>query len=155
MKWPLAWYLTWTTYGTWLHGDARGSHWNREGVPPDPALEADMRARMTETAVLLTDDQRALVRSAIERVCAENGWPIHALHVRTNHVHIVLSAPAEAGALLRRVKAVASGALSDAAGLPMAGRNGRRRWWTEKGNKVPVEDDRALEEICHYARDCQ
>ena len=26
---PLAYFLTWTTYGTWLPGDERG--WNRKG----------------------------------------------------------------------------------------------------------------------------
>ena len=25
MKFPLAYLITWTTYGTWLHGDDRGS----------------------------------------------------------------------------------------------------------------------------------
>jgi hypothetical protein len=37
----------------------------------------------------------------------------------------------------------------------MAGKNGRRRWWTEKGNVVPVETERSLEETVIYIRDLQ
>jgi hypothetical protein len=37
----------------------------------------------------------------------------------------------------------------------MAGKHGRRRWWTEKGNVVPVEDELALEGIVVYVRDLQ
>ena len=40
---PLAYFLTWTTYGTWLPGDERG--WNRKGVPeilPPNALFVEM-----------------------------------------------------------------------------------------------------------------
>jgi hypothetical protein len=45
---PLAYHLIWTTYGTWLPGDARG--WIKCGVrgiqPPDPALEQQARDMM-------------------------------------------------------------------------------------------------------------
>jgi hypothetical protein len=54
-----------------------------------------------------------------------------------------------------RLKALASKALSDDAGLPMAGENGRKRWWTEKGNVVPIEDERSLEGATVYVRDLQ
>ena len=40
---PLAYFLTWTTYGTWLPGDERG--WNRKGAPeilPPNALFVEM-----------------------------------------------------------------------------------------------------------------
>ena len=156
MKYPLAWFLTWTTYGTWLHGDARGSHIGSHPLPPNPELEASMRAEMTEDVAILTDVQRALVGEAIVRECANQGWFLHARNVRTNHVHVVVSASAEGSIVLARLKAVASNALSDQAGLPMtAGRNGRRRWWTEKGNKVPVEHEAALAEFVQYVSDLQ
>ena len=56
----LAYHLTWTTYGTWLPGDARGwVKWGEVGVKlPDPQQERDARRRMVESAVVLTDDQR-------------------------------------------------------------------------------------------------
>jgi hypothetical protein len=92
MKYPLAWYLTWTTYGTWLHGDARGSNINGQVLPPDPSLEASMRAQMTEDPVYLSDAQRVIVDNLLVAECRAQGWLLHARNVRTNHVHIVLSA---------------------------------------------------------------
>jgi|SRR5579885_355674 len=58
-----AYHITWTTYGTWLPGDARGwVKWGEWGVkPPDPERERDARKRMAESAVVLTKEQRTLV----------------------------------------------------------------------------------------------
>src|SRR5580765_1608931 len=154
MEYPIAWFITWTTYGTWLHGDARGSFLNRTYLPPDAELEARNRSEMTEDVVYLTDQQRGLVDAALLAECQAQGWEPHALNVRTNHVHLVVSA-ALAGKFVRtRLKALASKALSDSAGLPMAGdNNGRKRWWTEKGNDVPIETEKALEQATVYVRD--
>ena len=49
----LAYFLTWTTYGTWLPGDARGwvnRHPQGDNViaPPSPALEWHARRLMEE-----------------------------------------------------------------------------------------------------------
>jgi hypothetical protein len=55
---PLAYFLTWTTYGTWLPGDERG--WNRKGgpapQPPNPLLVALARSRMKEPEFVLSPD---------------------------------------------------------------------------------------------------
>ena len=155
MKWPLAWYLTWTTYGTWLHGDLRGSHLDGRYLPPDPTLEEAMPEALADDPVYLTDAQRALVHAALAAECAAQGWHLHVPNVRTNHVHVVVSANRDGKAVRTRLKAVASDALSTNAGLPMAGKNGRRRWWTEKGNVVPLEDERGLDEAVVYVRDLQ
>ncbi|MGI9518711.1 MAG: hypothetical protein ACR2NP_16760 [Pirellulaceae bacterium] len=51
---PLAYLLTWTTYGTWLHGDDRG--WNRrdepEFQPPNPLFQEMAASEMKETKFL-------------------------------------------------------------------------------------------------------
>ena len=63
---PIAYHLIWTTYGTWLPGDARG--WIASGVPgvqdPDPAREDAAREMMAEPAVRLTAEQRHIVTQA-------------------------------------------------------------------------------------------
>ena len=74
--------------------------------------------------------------------------------MRTNHVHVVISAAKDGKLVRSRLEAVAADALSEDAGLVMVtGKNGHRRWWTEKGNVVPVENERSLEEVCQYVRD--
>src|SRR5688500_1261457 len=90
---PMAWFSTWTTYGSWLHGDARGSFRDRTYLPPDPALQEANRSAMTGDVVYLTDRQRALVDAALVNECRAQGWQLHAHNVRTNHVHVVVSAP--------------------------------------------------------------
>ena len=155
MIFPLAWYLTWTTYGTWLHGDPRGSYLGSRFLTADLTLEVSMREEMTEDAVYLTDAQRALVDATLVSECAAQSWVLHARNVRTNHVHMVVSAPRDGEKVRSRLKAVASDALSNNEGLPMAGKNGRRRWWTEKGNVVAVETERSLGETATYVRDLQ
>ena len=77
---PLAYHLTWTTYGTWLPGDARG--WVESGVPgvqpPDTERERLARQCMAESAVLLSLDQREKVAETIQEHCRIRGWTLHA-----------------------------------------------------------------------------
>jgi hypothetical protein len=71
----LAYHITWTTYGTWLPGDARG--WIKTGAwgiqAPDPKREKDAGERMEESSVVLTPDQRALVEGTIRDHCRIRG----------------------------------------------------------------------------------
>jgi len=155
MDHPIAWFVTWTTYGTWLHGDARGSFLDRTYLPPDPEREAANRRAMTGEVVYLTEHRRALVDAALVAECQAQGWELHARNVRTNHAHVVVSAERSGKFVRTHLKALASKVLSDDAGLPMAGHNGRKRWWTEKGNVVPIENEKSLEEAIVYVRDLQ
>jgi REP element-mobilizing transposase RayT len=97
---PIAFLLTFRTYGTWLHGDPRGSFQRRAGqawpaaLSPQPHLERAMRRLLAHPPVRLDAAQRRLVTEAIEDACRRNGWVVHALAVRTEHVHVVLTTKA-------------------------------------------------------------
>jgi hypothetical protein len=127
-------HIIWTTYGTWLHGDARG--WvtkKRPGVQdPDPTLEHESRERMAGDAVLLSPEQREIVDRTIRRHCEIRRWTLHALNVRTNHVHVVVTADRLPGEVAEQLKAWCSRKLSDAAGFQtsVARNAGRKRWFT-------------------------
>jgi REP element-mobilizing transposase RayT len=96
MSGPKAYFLTWTTYGAWVHGDARGTvddEHNRYMTPRAPACEARARANraaMNSVEVRLGDDHRKLVDEAIRDHCAFRSWWLGALSVRSNHVHCVV-----------------------------------------------------------------
>ena len=96
---PLAYFLTWTTYGTWLPGDARGSiddEHNRFGEPPldpQPAREAALRARLAEPPYRMSEPARKMVEDAIREHATFREWTILALSVRSNHVQLVIEAP--------------------------------------------------------------
>ena len=87
---PLADFLTWPTYGTWLPGDERGWVEYRHGWQlPDPARKREAQARLTEDACLLDQDQRRLVELTIADHCRVRGWTLYTVNCRSNHVHVI------------------------------------------------------------------
>jgi acetolactate synthase regulatory subunit len=95
---PIAYFLTFTTYGTWLHGRETGSvdrQHNIYGTPmlaPDPELEQKQRAKMKQPEYRLDENQRTIVLETILEVARHRDWHVWAAHVRSNHVHVVISA---------------------------------------------------------------
>jgi REP element-mobilizing transposase RayT len=155
----LAYHITWTTYGTWLPGDARG--WikkNTLGIQePDSEREEQARELMAEEAVLLAPAQRALVEHTIREHCQIRKWSLHAVNARSNHVHMVVTADCEAREVMNQLKAWCSRKLSDAAGLEnaVAVKAGRRRWFTEGGNHKTIEDEEYLNNAVRYVMEGQ
>ena len=89
----IAIFITWTTYGTWLPGDARG--WRqRKGGPqlPQADLAAWSRNQMKGEAVLLDLEDRSTVEEACRKHCEIRSWHLYAVAARTNHVHVVVAA---------------------------------------------------------------
>lgn len=88
---PLAYLITFRTYGTWLHGEDRGSvdrrNYNRYGapsMPPNPRVFAEDRNKLKTEPLLLNQVQRKLVESAIQEVCDYRSYALHAVNARTN-----------------------------------------------------------------------
>ena len=107
-----------------------------------------------EDPVVLTPDQRAVVDAILVEACARLGWVLHARNVRTKHVHVVVSASADGKQVRSRLKALASLRLTEHGGLqPSAGKDGARKWFTEKGNVEEVWDDRHLAAAVGYVHD--
>jgi REP element-mobilizing transposase RayT len=155
----LAYHITWTTYGTWLPGDARGwVTWGQWGVkPPNPEREREARECMVESAVVLTEEQRALVEQTIREHCRIRGWLLHAVNVRSNHVHVVVTADRDPDEVMKQFKAWCSRKLSDAAGLvrTVAKRAGRRHWFTEGGDKELIDNEDYLHNAITYVLERQ
>ena len=98
---PLAYFITFRCYGTWLHGDERGSvdrDHNAYGTPTYP--QRDLRTSyvqglLKQPPVLLDARRRHSVEAAIRETCGIRTWSLFALNVRTNHVHSVVNSPGE------------------------------------------------------------
>jgi REP element-mobilizing transposase RayT len=92
---PLAYFLTWTCYGTWLHGDPRGSvdrHRNRYDTPVydrNSAWSDWSRNKLARPPVTLSSEARTIVEETIEAHCEYRGWSLIVKAVRTNHVHVI------------------------------------------------------------------
>ena len=67
---PLAFFLTWTTYGTWLPGDERGWAWKGKGFQlPEARKQKAARNRMTEPPCALDEQQRRIVEETMAAHC--------------------------------------------------------------------------------------
>ena len=94
---PLGYLITFRSYGTWLHGDTRGSIDRFHNLYKSPYIEPNEKwhrhnAQVLEhEPVVLNAAQRRAVDCAIRETCSFRKWYLHALNVRTNHVHSVVS----------------------------------------------------------------
>ncbi|MEZ6094024.1 MAG: transposase [Pirellulaceae bacterium] len=89
---PITLFITWTTYGSWLPGDSRGwKKWKSGERQPQPALESWCKDRMKGNAIVLCPSQREAVESVIREHAEHRNWELHAISVRSNHVHVAVT----------------------------------------------------------------
>ncbi|MEW6250335.1 MAG: hypothetical protein AB1716_06795 [Planctomycetota bacterium] len=147
---PLGFFLTWRTYGTWLHGDPRGSidraH-NAYATPwldANPAREQWEAARLKTPPVELDAECRRIAERAIRDHCTFRGWPLRAVQVRSNHAHVVVGyselAPER---MMLELKGLATRRLREAgrfaATAPVWAERGSRKYlWDEKSVAAAV-----------------
>jgi hypothetical protein len=148
---PLAYFVTWTTYGTWLPGDDRG--WRRKGEPEvqpsNPFLVEGARSRMKEKPFTLSHEYRRLVERTIRRHCELRHWTLHAVNARTNPIHVVVTAVGYRPETVRdQFKAWCTRALKEAGAT-------RNRFWTEGGRCDWVNADAGLERVVTYVLEVQ
>jgi REP element-mobilizing transposase RayT len=154
----LAYFITWTCYGSYLPGDNRGwTKWHKGEQIPQPRLEDWCRERMSEPPVLLDQSHRDIVEKAIRDHCEFRGWKLHAVNCRTNHCHVVATAPNYSGEQVRdqlkswgtrRLKEHQQQGGADSGTL-------REHWWTRKGSVRHVYDDESLEAAVIYTLEAQ
>ena len=147
---PLAFFLNWTTYGSWLPGDSRGWVDDRGSTRPANAhLRRLAFAAMRDPPVALTPPQRDVVERAIDEQCRFRGWMLHAATCRTAHVHAVVSAAArQPGDVLRCLKSWCSRRLSQ-------GTERTRTWWTRGGSTRWLFETLAVQDVVAYVLECQ
>ncbi len=161
---PLAYFLTWPTYGTWLPRDERGWVEYRQGWQlPDPARQREAQARMTEDACLLNQEQRQLVESTIADHCRVREWTLYAVNCRSNHVHVIVAGNREPQEIreqfkawcTRRLKALQQERLRPRSAHDASAAAIRENWWAERGSALDINDEEGLEAVIHYVREAQ
>jgi hypothetical protein len=89
---PLAYFITWTCYGTHLPGDERGwTKWNMGDQLPELELQDWCQSQMKEAPVVLDQRQREIVNAVVRAHCEIRGWDLHAVNCRSNHCHVVVT----------------------------------------------------------------
>ena len=148
---PLAYLISFRSYGTWLHGDQRGStdrfhnRYRDPYLPPDKAWQRYHRKRLKSDPFVLGTKERRSVDKAIRETCRIRKWHLHAVNVRTNHVHTVVTADRNPGLVLNALKANATRQLRQ-----------DQLWshsfspWADKGSKRWLWNERSVANAIDY-----
>ena len=150
---PLAYFLTWTCHGTWLHGDDRGSVDRAHNAPGTPLIPPDAQRRDREKRSLLhipnvlNDEARRTVQESIADHCHLRGWELRAINVRTNHVHVVVSCPGDVPPerVMTEFKLWATRRLRVGRLIPPHGRP-----WTRHGSTRWINNQQSLDAAVAY-----
>ncbi|MCE9528367.1 MAG: transposase, partial [Planctomycetales bacterium] len=148
------WLLTWTTYGTWLPGDARGFvsavddgtggtviH-NISGTPFDADwhhLREYAKSRLDGGPVLLDSKEASIIADQLHETARHRGWQLTSIAIMRNHIHVVVGVAGDPPpeTLLRDFKSYASRALNQALGF-------KAKRWTESGSRRRLKTDDAI-----------
>jgi REP element-mobilizing transposase RayT len=159
------WFLTWTTYGTWLPGDDRGFVSNidrgdgkghRLNIPgTEPAskvrgLEIMARNKMTGPPVFLVLEQATALFDQFRETANYRGWELIAIAIMRNHVHVVVGVPGdpEPETILGSLKSYGSRRLNRE-----FGKRESDTWWTEGGSRRRLKTESNVLAAIAYVRD--
>lgn len=141
---PWAYLVTFACYGERLHGDSRGTvdpvhnGWQTPYLDANPSRQRVERNRMPKPRGRLSPQDRHIVLTAIRSVCEHRSWTLHAAHVRSTHVHAVVSSAAKPEAMMTQLKAYSSRAL------------GRTKCWSRHGSTSYIWNPRQLQAAIDY-----
>jgi REP element-mobilizing transposase RayT len=154
----LAYFITFTTYGTWLPGSAKGqgsvdaehSIYGTPFVEPDAQREAAARTAMVQPPYVMRAAEREVACKAIVELARDRGWRLWAVHVRSNHVHVVVTADRDPDRMMSDMKARASRDLTRT-GFDTS----ERRRWTRHGSTRHLFREEEVEAKIRYTLDEQ
>ena len=155
-SYSLGYLLTFTCYGTRLHGDTRGSvdrKNNRYGMPllsPESRRSRASASRMKHLAYRLDPPAQKAAKNSMRHGCARRNWKFHAAHVRHTHAHVVLSALSDPEPILNALKSYAC------RGLNRCGLDRKRtKRWARGGSTVYLWTEEALARAIRYVVELQ
>ena len=149
---PLAYLITFRCYGTWLHGDERGSvnrfrnQYKTSRLPANEQWLKINQNRMKSEAVTLNAEQRKIVEQAIRKTCEIRQWHLRAISVRTNHIHIVVSIG------LKKPEAALNSFKANATRLLRENNfwNSEKSPWADKGSKRYLWNEKSVFQAIDY-----
>jgi REP element-mobilizing transposase RayT len=153
---PLAYFITFRCYDTWLPGDRRG--WtDRPGRSLRPTLRSghpgllsEAEEGMVQRPLALASTHREVVDASIRDVCAHRGWRLHGLNVRTNHVHLVVSANQTPEQVMTSLKAWSTRRLRETGLI-----SGEIKPWSRHGSTRYLWRVDEIEAACRYVLEGQ
>jgi hypothetical protein len=157
---PFALLITWTCYGTWLPGDARG-HVSNVVLPTSryqkseqgagtPYPEGDPRTRTRAVGLQkyptsrLSPAEALILAESLLETSRTKSWFIPRAAILFNHVHgVICKCPPDGPAVRRVLKGRAHADLARSSA-------GTHRWWTKGGSDRYLNDEASIEGALHY-----
>ena len=159
------WFITSTTYGTWLPGDPRGFvgfhrdeagsriiH-NMPGEPFDanlPRLATEARAVMRFPAIYFRMEHAEALLTQFQETSTFRGWLLLAVAIMTWHFHLVVGVEGDPDPerILGDYKSYGSRALNRKFGKPASD-----TWWTASGSKRKLKTEADVAGGVQYVRE--
>jgi hypothetical protein len=111
----------------------------------NPLREPYWRMHLKEPPWFLDEETQPTTLEAILTVCNNRGWFAHGIHVRTTHVHAVVSGGAAPEKMLADFKAYATRAIRSTKPGDQ-----RRRYWTHHGSTRYIWNEVSLKAAIDY-----
>jgi len=149
---PLAYFISIRTYGTWLHGDKRGSidrfhnRYRSPYIPQSAKWHRYNQQQLKTRPLILGARQRQSIEVAIRETCKIRKWALLAFNVRTNHVHTVVTANRNAALVRTAFKANATRRLRQDGLWPH-----EFSPWARKGSKRKLWNEQSVARAINYA----
>ena len=154
---PMAYLLTFNTYGSWFHGDEIGSVGritnNIPGTPlvePNKKLEEREKHACKQIVIHFNWQQRKSIECVISEVCKFNKWILHAVNARTEHVHVVVTAIKPPELVMNSFKSWCTRKLREKG---LLGEDIKP--WSRHGSTRYLWDESSLHDACRYVIEFQ
>ena len=150
---PMAYHITWGTYGTRLHGDERGTVDRSMNNFGDPIIGRDgdwhriESSRLRFPARVLTVEQRLLIENIVPDICIRGGWTFVTTAAADDHVHNIISSPVDGKDIRKWLKRWVSEALNKRWPIEQG-----QVWWAECGSVKWIWNEDYYRRAADYVR---
>ncbi len=117
---------------------------------PDAERSAQEQEQLNECPYQLDAPRREVTLRAVCEIARRKQWALHAVHVRSNHIHIIATANGPPERVMNDFKTAASRCLNKA----FPAEHGRTRW-TRHGSTRYLWTEEAVAEKVRYVLDEQ
>ncbi len=148
---PLAYFITFSCYGTHLHGHESESvdrSQNKHGapyLPPDEKKYQRQKENMNQDQYIIDNGRARIVLDSLKETSSHRKWNLLAAHVRSTHVHVVIHSLTTPEKIMNDFKSYASRALNNA-----GFENSDRKRWTRHGSTRYLWKNNDIENAIRY-----
>ena len=156
------WFLTWTTYGSWLPGDQRGfvgeavdedgqrrphNEPHSPSAMPSAALAQFSREQLVGPPILLNVSQADALLEQFLETTAYRRWLLVAVGIMRTHLHTVIGVTGDPKPekILNDLKSYATRRLNQNGSRPVS-----ETWWSRSGSKRKLAGEQDVEAVVEY-----